>query len=174
MTPMISKRLLPIIAVTGAALVGCGADDPDGAADVTIRSIDYAFLDVPQSVPAGATLALSNESADEAHEIVAVQLPDDETRPVAELVRLPPEELEPLMAGLRTVVLAAPETDGVAVVGDGSLSEPGRYALLCVIPTGADPEEYMTKAATSDGPPDVTGGPPHIVKGMFAELTVTA
>jgi len=60
----------------------------------------------------------------------------------------------------------------VAVVGDGSLDEPGRYFLVCVIPTGADPDEYLEKAATSDGPPDVAGGPPHLVEGMFGELTV--
>lgn len=140
---------------------------------MTIRAIDYGFLDVPTSVEAGTTFELTNESEEEAHELVAVRLPDDEERPIAELVALLPEEFGPLMAGLQTVVIAGPLDDGTAVVGDGSLQEPGRYALICVIPTGADPEEYLTKAATSDGPPDVAGGPPHIAEGMFAELTVT-
>lgn len=190
-------RLLTI-AIAGTALVGCGADSADsadsaaadsaaaaadssdadatnaaGESTVTIRATDYSFLDVPTAVTAGTTFALSNESEVEAHELVAVRLPDDEERPVAELVALPPEEFGPLMVGLETVVIAGPEDDGTAVVGDGSLSEPGRYALICVIPTGADPEEYLTKAATSDGPPDVAGGPPHTANGMFAELTVT-
>lgn len=182
---MTSRRVLSIAsALAVIALAACGSDTPDAAGDdpasppadgetVDVRAIDYAYLDLPTSVAAGTTFALTNESSEEAHELVAVRLPDDEQRPVAELVALPPEEFGPLMEGVRTVVLAAPEEDGMAVVGDGSLDEPGRYALLCIIPTGADPEEYLTKAATSDGPPDVAGGPPHIVEGMFAEITVT-
>jgi hypothetical protein len=63
--------------------------------------------------------------------------------------------------------------DSDVVEGTGTLSEAGRYALICVIPTGADPDEYLAAAAASEGgPPDVEGGPPHIVQGMFAELTV--
>ena len=61
----------------------------------------------------------------------------------------------------------------IAAVGDGTLAEPGRYVVLCLIPTGADPAEYLAAAATSDGPPQVDGGPPHIAHGMFAELVVT-
>lgn len=175
---MTSNRTLIIVTATvtaiAVALTGCGGDEPDAASDaVRVRAIDYAFLDVPTSVASGTSFALTNESEQEAHELVAVRLPDDEERPVAELVTLPPEEFGPLMDGVRTVLLAGPGDDAVAVVGDGSLTEPGRYALLCIIPTGADPEEYLTEAATSDGPPDVDGGPPHIVEGMFAEITVT-
>ena len=198
---MTSKPVLSIACALGVfSFAACGSDDPgdtqspggtaeiaadettvaeaptaidtsDGTVDV--RAVDYAYLDVPTSVAAGTSFALTNESDEEAHELVAVRLPDDEQRPVAELVALPPEDFGPLMDGVRTVVLAAPGDEGIAVVGDGTLAEPGRYALLCIIPTGADPEEYLTSAATSDGPPDVPGGPPHMVAGMFAEITVT-
>jgi hypothetical protein len=44
---------------------------------------------------------------------------------------------------------------------------------VCAIPTGADPQEYLEQAATSDGPPEVDGGPPHFVNGMVDELLVT-
>ncbi len=160
-------------AVDDAPLADESTDTDTTADTVDVRAIDYAYVDVPTSVAAGTSFALTNESEDEAHELVAVRLPDDEQRPVAELVALPPEEFGPLMEGVRTVVLAAPNEGGIAVVGDGSLDEPGRYALFCIIPIGADPEEYLAKAATSDGPPDVAGGPPHMVEGMFAEITVT-
>lgn len=195
---MTSKSVISLACAVGALFVaGCGSDAPDaspagtqGSADgaapadesfgsdptgdfVDVRAIDFAYLDVPTSVSAGTSFSLTNESSAEAHELVAVRLPDDERRPVAELVTLPPEEFGPLMRGVRTVVLAAPDEQGIAVVGDGSLDEPGRYALICVIPTGADPQEYLTEAATSDGPPDVAGGPPHMVNGMFAEISVT-
>ncbi len=162
-----------------AGLTACGSDDATANAggdvaegDIAIRAIDYAYLDVPSQVRAGSTLELVNASTKEAHELVAIRLPDDEERPTSELVQLPPEELAAFFPEVRTVVLAGPEEDGIAVVGDGSLTEPGRYAIVCVIPTGADPAEYLEAAATSDGPPDVAGGPPHIVEGMFAELTV--
>jgi hypothetical protein len=52
------------------------------------------------------------------------------------------------------------------------LAEPGRYLLLCAIPTGADVQEYLDAAATSDGPPQVGGGPPHLVNGMVDDLVV--
>ena len=46
------------------------------------------------------------------------------------------------------------------------------YVILCAIPTGADVVEYLEAAATSEGPPQVDGGPPHFTNGMFAEITV--
>ena len=59
-------------------------------------------------------------------------------------------------------------------VGDGTLQEPGRYLVICTIPTGADPAEYLAAEATSNGPPDVEGGPPHFTHGMYAELDVVS
>jgi hypothetical protein len=70
------------------------------------------------------------------------------------------------------VLWAAPGGDQIPAVGDDTLADPGRYLVLCVVPTAADPGEYLA-AATSDGPPQVDGGPPHVVTGMFAELRLT-
>ena len=71
------------------------------------------------------------------------------------------------------MLLAPPGEGAIAAVGDGTLSEPGRYAIICAIPTGADPAEYLAAAAESEGgPPEVPGGPPHFVNGMFAEIVV--
>lgn len=141
---------------------------------VEVTATDYAFVGLPASVPAGTGFRLVNESTTEVHELVAIRLPDDETRPVADLVQLPPEELGAFFPLVETVIIAPPAEEGFAVEGDGSLAEPGRYALICVIPTGADPAEYLAAAAESEGgPPDVAGGPPHIVNGMFAEIEVT-
>ena len=59
------------------------------------------------------------------------------------------------------------------MVGTGTLAEPGRYLIICAIPTGVDPGEYLTAAAESEGgPPDVPGGPPHFVHGMYGQITV--
>lgn len=72
------------------------------------------------------------------------------------------------------VLLARPGSDEtIPAVGDGTLTEPGRYVIACFIPQGADPDEYLNAAAESEGgPPDVAGGPPHFVLGMQAELRV--
>jgi hypothetical protein len=118
---------------------------------------------------------LTNASDVEIHELVAVRLAEDEERSADELVQLPEEELGALFAGPPTMVLIAPPSGAphIPAVGDGSLTEPGRYLLLCSIPTGADPDEYMAAAqASQGGPPDVEGGPPHFTRGMYAELTV--
>ena len=45
-------------------------------------------------------------------------------------------------------------------------------ARFCFIPIGADVDEYLTKAQTSDGPPQVEGGPPHFTAGMVGEMVV--
>jgi hypothetical protein len=140
-----------------------------------VGAIDYAFVDLPPRVKAGTAFVLDNTSDVELHEFVAVRLPDDETRSVQELIQLPQEELEQLFPLVATVVIAPPGETGFPVEGTGVLEEPGRYAIICAIPTGADPAEYMTAAAASEGgPPEVAGGPPHFVNGMIGEVTVVA
>ena len=140
---------------------------------VEVTTEDFAYVGLPASVDAGTTIRITNDSQSELHEFVAIRLPDDETRSVEELMQLPPDELAAFFPLVETVILAAPGEAGTAVEGTGTLTEPGRYAIICAIPTGADPDEYLAAATESEGgPPDVAGGPPHIVHGMFAELTV--
>lgn len=194
-------RLIAAVAVFALAVVACG--DDDGASDtaspettspattaspttappetsapaagepVVVTALDYAFVGLPERVAPGTTFVLENSSSQELHELVAVRLPDDETRSVAELLQLPQEELEALFPFVETVIIAPPNTTGFPVEGTGTLSEPGRYAIICAIPTGADPEAFMAAAAEAEGgPPEVEGGPPHFVQGMFGEVVV--
>lgn len=170
-----------LAAVAGLALglAGCSDDDTAAAADeppvIEVRAVDFAFEDLPDRVPLGTTLTLVNDAPSELHELVAVRLGDDEDRAADELVSLPPPEMgatlfadEPAM-----VLLAAPGGEQITAVGDGTLTEPGRYLVLCIIPTGVDPDVYLAAAAeTEEGPPQVDGGPPHIAHGMYAELVV--
>ncbi len=169
------------IAVLAAASVlglsACGDDDStDGPIDdgvLTVEMSDFAFDGLPESVPAGTKLVVENNSTAELHELVALRIADTEERSVEELMALPEDELGAVAGPMpATVLLAAPGGPQVAAVGDGTLTEPGRYLLLCAIPTGADPAQYLEAAAESAGPPEVPGGPPHLVHGMFAELIV--
>lgn len=188
-------RLTALAAATVMTIAACGSDENTSSttvavADTThdtthdtttdhqpvtvvIGGVDYAFTDVPTSTPAGTTLELQNTSEAELHELVAFRLPDDEV-PLAELVQLPPDELAARLGVPVTVVLQAPGSDQqIVAVGDGSLQEPGRYAIMCFIPSGVDPQVYLEAAAASNGaPPQVPGGPPHFVNGMYAELVV--
>jgi hypothetical protein len=175
---------LSLVAV--AALAACGDDTDDDAAEpavtttvadapstVTVRLVDYGFEDVPTSVPAGTKLEIINESDKELHELVAFRLADDEQRPLSELLALPEAEAMSILGEPATVLLQAPGGGTIPAVGDGTLAEPGRYVLMCAIPTGADPAAYLEAAAASQGgPPEVAGGPPHFLHGMVTELTV--
>ena len=163
--------LLMCVPIVGAA---CG-DEPDatatdGVLDVTLT--DFSFGDLPDEVAAGTRVQIENASDSELHELVAVRLADGDDRTVDEIVTAGLEEV--LGAGPpAAVMLAAPGGEQIDAVGDGVLAEPGRYLLLCAIPTGADVQEYLDAAATSDGPPQVDGGPPHVVNGMVDDLVVT-
>lgn len=89
-----------------------------------------------------------------------------------ELLALPQDQLEALFASEpELVIVALPGEGGVAIIGDGTLSRPGRYLLFCAIPTGANPAEYMRQAQASQaGPPQVDGGPHHFTAGMYAQV----
>lgn len=183
--------LIPLVALV-AMSAGCADDDADDATNDDDRSettavdtkdgealdvvaVDYGYEGLPDQIEAGTTLQLRNSSALEVHELVAMALPAGEERTAEEILALPEDELGGLFAGEPAMVLVAPpQADGFAAVGDGTLAEPGRYLLFCAIPTGADPDEFLAAAQeASDGPPEVDGGPPHFTQGMYAELRVT-
>lgn len=160
---------LVVLAAFGAA---CGDSDDKK----TVTAVDYGFENLPASVDAGTTLTLTNTSTKELHEMVLIKLPDGEKRPVAGLVKLPERELDALASGPPAAVLIAPPGGAtqIAAVGDGKLTEKGRYLVICSIPTGADPAAYLQAAQASQGgpPAQVAGGPPHVAQGMFGQITV--
>lgn len=148
------------------------------ALSVNVTARDYGYDGLPGTIKAGTTIKFTNSSTKEAHELVAFKLPETETRSVADLFALPQAEFEKVIGGgpPSTVIVAPPSAGGRAVLGDGSLKQPGRYAIACFIPTGADPAAFLAaaEAAAKAGgePATVPGGPPHFTQGMFAEVTV--
>jgi uncharacterized cupredoxin-like copper-binding protein len=174
-TKMTRRRMqMAALAVLALLAAGCGGDD-DEAETRTVIGADYAFRGLPKEVKAGSTLVLTNESPRELHELVAVRLPDSEKRPVSELLKLPEDQQNAIFGrGEPAMVLLAPPNRApqIQAVGNGTLTEKGRYAIICSIPVGADPNAFLN-APPGGGPPQVSGGPPHFVQGMFAELKVT-
>lgn len=184
-------RSVTVAATTAAVVLGAACSDDSASSETTaprststmatasghdhveVTAVDFDFKGLPKTIDAGTRLTLTNDAPRELHELVAFRLPDDENRPVAELLRLPEAELGHLLGQPTTVLLAAPGADQIPAVGDGTLTEPGRYLVMCSIPTGVDPAEYIAAAAASGGQkPDVPGGPPHFTSGMFGEVTV--
>lgn len=160
--------IIPLIAA-GSLLAACSSDET-----YTVNAIDYGYENLPAEARVGDSLTLTNASATELHEIVAIALPAEEERSVADLMALPEEELRTLFAGAPAmVILATPgSSDPIVAVGDPTFTAAGRYAILCGIPAGANPEEYLAAAATGEQP-DVEGGPPHFAFGMFGEVNVS-
>lgn len=167
-----------MLAAGALALTACG-DDADASDDAVVDGVlsvelsDFSFGELPDEVPVGTRLTIDNVSEGELHELVALRLPDGETRSAEDIVT---NGLGELLAGgpPHTVLLAAPDGgEQINAVGDGTLHEPGRYLILCAIPTGVDPAVYLAAAAESQGgPPQVEGGAPHLAHGMWAELDV--
>lgn len=164
---------------TEAATGTATATPTEAAAEgetVEVTAVDYGFEGLPESMSVGDTLALTNASDVEFHEMVVFRLPDDETRSVEELLALPEAEQEALFAdGPATVLVAAPGEAGMAVLGDGTLAEAGNYVALCFIPIGADPQMVADAMASAGGEaPDLGDGPPHVTEGMYATFVVEA
>ena len=190
----LAVAMIAPLLIAGAA--GCSDDSDDTAGSMTtttiittssehhssedhdvveVTAIDFSFQDLPDRIDAGTRLTLRNDAPSELHELVAFRLPDDEARSIEELLALPEAELGAVLGAEppRTVLLAPPGGEQIPAVGDGTLDEPGRYLIMCSIPTGVEPATYLAAAAESQGaPPQVDGGPPHFVQGMAAELTV--
>ena len=145
-----------------------------GGKTLTVTGADYEFKGVPKTAAPGTVISFKNSSTKEVHEIVALRVKDGENRPMADLLALPEAESEKV-SEFRGVTVAFPGEEGFAPEGPLTLSQPGRYILICAIPTGADPVAYKAAAAAKQGPGpvEVPGGPPHLTKGMVAELTVT-
>jgi hypothetical protein len=135
-----------------------------------VTAVDYAFQNLPATATVGTTFTLTNASDAEVHELTAIRLPDNESRPVSQLLELPADERQRIASGEpATVLLALPRSSSMALVGDGSFAVPGRYAIVCFIPTGADPEAFL---GVEDSLPQVEGGLPHVAQGMFGEVVI--
>ena len=203
------KRLLALTACAMLALAACGDDDDDneddgdsaavtaaqtvpvaaslpgtavGGGTITVTATDYKFTGLPAEAPVGAQFALQNDSTKEVHEMVIVRIPDEVKETVGQLLALPEEELDAKVGETEpsAVIVALPGEVGEPVVGNGTINEPGRYAVLCYIPVGADPEvvrEAMNAPpGTGTGPeeqPPIGDGPPHIMEGMYGEVVIS-
>lgn len=183
------RRVL-LAAVPILILAACGDDDDDdtlgtvpvaaslpGSDVVTVVATDYKYSGLPATVPAGTRFVLQNDSDHEAHEMIVIRIPDDEDRTIGQLAALPEDEADAVFADVApaTVIVALPGEEGVPVEGDGTVTEPGRYAVVCFLPKDGDADVLraaMESETEPTGPPDMGTGPPHVTQGMYAETVV--
>jgi hypothetical protein len=185
---MRTSRLLLSSVLVLLALAACGTDDHAAsgtrtsraptARTIEVTTVDYQFRGLPEHAAVGTKITMHNDSTREVHELTAFRLPASETRSVAAIAALPPDQLENVFAGPPDIALAAPPgKDATTILGDGTLAKAGRYVMVCFIPTGADPDRAMAAMraaakAPDQGPPQIEGGPPHFMAGMYGEIVV--
>ena len=146
-----------------------------------VGGVEYAFTDLPTSVPAGTSLTFTNNGA-EVHEMVLLHIADGVTESLEELMAMEAEGRDPMAEGLVEIVgdmplFAAP---GTTAEGTRTLESEGRYVVLCFIPQGLTDmsvlEQLGPDANPEDMPPElqaIMANPPHLALGMIQEFTVT-
>jgi hypothetical protein len=134
--------------------------DSCGYDTVEVSAVEYAFENLPTSLPAGRTSFAFTNDGEEIHEMVVVRINDDVTETLEELLAAPEEEAltKVQFAGVMFSAQGGTDTETIQLA-------PGRYAAVCFIPIGTTD---MTALEGEEEP----SGPPHFTGGMQAEFTV--
>lgn len=151
----VAGAALCIPALAGAQHVHqAGTPSPiPGARVVPVRAVEYAFADMPASIPAGLTTFRLTNVGKELHHIWIVRL--DEGRTAKDFLAAAEEVAKGAPVPKWVVDLGGPNAGVPGMPMDGTVDlQPGRYLLLCHIPSPSD-------------------GVPHLAKGMMKEFTVT-
>lgn len=133
----------------------------DGAKAITITASEYKFGGT-DALKAGGKFAITFENnGKELHELHIAKLPDGEKRSMEELFKDPNVESTTTTVGHS---FACPGKTAAPAGAD--LTAPGRYLVVCFMPTGATPET---------DPKDFDSlGMPHAMNGMAVEIDIDA
>jgi plastocyanin len=154
------------------------------APTIAVRGVDYAFVGLPTSVPAGTTITFENDGT-EIHEMAVVHILD-ESSSLEELMAMPEEE----SASLAEFVGFVSAMPGDAATDQIVLDTPGRYIAACFLNQGMDPAAFEAAGVDltqvdentdpSTLPPEAQAlfeslqvNPTHMELGMLQEFTVT-
>ena len=140
-----------------------GEEASPQATIVEVTAIDHEFEGVEASYRQGDYGFRMTNRGREVHEMAVIRINDGESRAVEELLALPEEQSEQVTEYIGGTVACPGETADAL----GVQMAPGRYALLCFIPTGLTPDVPSSKEAFEEL------GPPHFTRGMVAEIQVT-
>jgi hypothetical protein len=132
-----------------------------GFADVEVSASEYAFTGLPDTLEAGPLVLGLDNTGSELHQLMLLRLRDDVT---ADLAELSGRDEGGIFAVSTPVggAFAAPGEHGAGMVD----LPPGRYLALCLLPTGATPENMpMIESGDHDGMA-------HYTVGMIDDITV--
>ncbi|CAN5705340.1 hypothetical protein BH18ACT6_BH18ACT6_22500 [soil metagenome] len=171
------KSILLLALLVIAAGCAQGGGEPVGGT-IEVTGTDDAFEGVPALVAPGAEFTFTN-GGEEVHEMIILQVVEGETRTLEEILALPEEESDALVAQFMGVLIDTPSGETFNPEGESTtitVTEPGRYAVVCFLPQGLDEETFETAMAEADpnaeGPPPFPEGTPHALLGMAEEFTV--
>ena len=172
----VAATSLLLASVTGVAAQSPDASGAPAGPTIQVVATEYHFGDLPVSVPAGTSLALTNAGA-ELHELVLARIGDDVTATLDELLAME----DPIGDGLVTPVGQVFAAPGTAAELTLPLPDEGRYVAICFVPQGlSDPaliETLLTADESTAPPPELealAGNPGHFALGMIQEFAVTA
>ena len=178
-------------ALSLAALIGVPAaaqteETAAGEEAVEVTGVDYAYQNLPTSVPAGTNLAFNNAGT-ELHELAVARIADDTAESLEELMAMGDAALEQGLVELIGETGPLIANPGEAAEGALVLEREGRYVAICFIPQGFVPSTLADLGVTPDMmgpdanpedlPPEaqaIMANPPHAALGMVQGFTVTA
>ena len=168
-----------------AAAVPMAAHHDDTATDIMAASetievsgVEYAFVGLPMSVPAGTSLTFSNTGA-ELHEMAVARIADDTTESLEELLAMGDAAIE---EGKVELIGEMPLFAGPYSPAEGAipLERDGQYVAICFIPQGmtdASVFELMGPGMDPEALPEdvqaLLANPPHVALGMIQPFEVT-
>jgi plastocyanin len=170
--------LIMALGIATAAPLTAQSEEADGPT-IVVTGVEYAFQDLPTSVPAGTSLGFTNAGV-EVHELALARIADGVTESIDELMAM---EEDPVEAGLVEIVGEMPlfAAPGAAAEGTLLLDREGRYVAVCFIPQGLTDMSLLEGLGPETNPEDVSpelaaimANPPHIALGMVQEFMVTA
>lgn len=132
------------------------ASDNCDVSTLDVSAEEYQYSGLPDTLPTGYTVVHFSNDGNESHEMFAFRIDDSVTGPVQDLFDLPEEEAMKKISPVN----ASFADPGGSDTESWDLTEPGRYAVVCFIPTGTTPGNEGS-------------GPPHFAQGMVQEFTVT-
>lgn len=148
---------------------------------INVIGVDYAFQQMPSSVPGGTVLAFENQGT-ELHEMGVLGKNDGVELTFEELLALPQEEALTMVTFVGHTIAAPGESAEQPV----PVTQEGEYMLICFIPQGTfelppggvpgespavSPGHEMPTASPGGSPTAL--GPPHFVLGMLQQFQVT-
>lgn len=141
-----------------------------GYPEIRISAKEYALQGIPtERRPAGTMAITLANVGGVTHAIAIGRIDGAETRPIAELAKLPPDQLSTVLSPVGSVRVDPTQTATVFL-----RFPPGRYAVLCPVRVPAPPPSPAptTRPGSTRTPPPPPPGPPHYTLGEFGEFTI--